>query len=90
MLKEEVKREIALVYSKKGLNGVYAFLKKNKIRYELAVIEFGLHTNKKAQEQKEAFLKADPLNFHYYSLLRRGQRNGYKYNVLRGLKITLL
>jgi len=90
MLKEEVKKQIATVYSQKGLNGVYAFLRKNQIPYELDVVEFGLHTNKKALKQKDAFLKADPLHFHYYSVVRRGRQNGYKYKVLRGLKITLL
>ena len=76
-------------YAKKGLNGVHAFLKRNKIAYKQEILEFGLHTKKGVAEEKKQAIESDKMTFHYYSKAVRG-RNGYTYNVVRATKIVLL
>ncbi len=87
---ETVVNEINNVYSKKGLNGVYAFLRKNGVKYTTEVVEFGLATNKEANKIKNEWLKSGELRFHYANLQVRSAKTGWKYNRLRGIEIILL
>lgn len=83
-----IEKKITEIYKEKGLNGVYGFLKKEGIKYDRQVFEFGLHTNKAANAEKSDFLK-HPLSFHLYSIGINARRTGYGYNILRGLRIIL-
>ena len=46
-----IKNKIIDIYKEKGLNAVYNFLKKNKVKYKQEIIEFGLETNSKACDE---------------------------------------
>ena len=87
---ETVVNEINNVYSKKGLNGVYAFLRKNGVNYKTKVEYFGLATNKEAAKDKIEWLKSGELRFHYANLQVKSAKTGWKYNRLRGIEIILL
>ena len=87
---ETVVNEINNVYSKKGLNGVYAFFRKNGVNYKTKVEYFGLATNKEAAKDKIEWLKSGELRFHYANLQVKSAKTGWKYNRLRGIEIILL
>lgn len=74
-----------------GLNTIYSILTKNGYTYQKEVFNFGLHTNKQAQKDKEDFLNeqtdSNVVHLHYYSLAIKA-KNGYTYNRIRGLKLT--
>jgi len=87
------KKEMLRVYKESGLNGLYAYLRKNGIAYERDVYNFGLEGAKKAEQMKREFLAEDKgekiLRFHYYCTSVTA-RNGFSYNRLRGIEITIL
>ena len=90
---KSVLNAILATYKTKGLNGLYAFLRKNNIAYNQQYINFGWANSKKANELKAAFLGApksltNGINLHYYSVCVRC-KNGYSINMLRGTKITI-
>ena len=87
---ENVVNEIKKVYEQKGLNGVYAFLRKNGVNYKTKVEYFGLATNKEAAKDKIEWLKSGELRFHYANLQVKSAKTGWKYNRLRGIEIILL
>ena len=76
------------VHKEKGLNGLYAFLRKAKIEFTTEVIEFGWDSVK-ARNEKERWLSQSPLNFHYYSTGGKA-KSGYQVNMLRGIKIKII
>lgn len=82
--------EINNVYIQKGLNGVYAFLRKNNIQYKTRVEYFGLATNKEAVKDKIEWLKSGELRFHYANKQVKSAKTGWKYNRLRCIEIILL
>ena len=82
--------EINLVYKEKGLNGVYALLRKNGVKYKVVVNEFGLNTNKQALKEKSEWINEGNLRFHYYSLSVKSRKTGYTYNRIRGIEIVIL
>ena len=84
------KEEIISVYKTKGLNGVYAFLRKNEVKYKVVVSEFGLNTNKKALIDKSDWINENDLRFHYHSLSVKSRKTGYTYNRIRGIEIVIL
>ena len=90
-MKNLTKKNLIDVYNVKGLNGLYAFLRKNGVNYKREEFEFGLNTNAKTGLAKQEFLNAQTadnvLHLHYAS---RGvtARNGFKYTILRALQIT--
>ena len=84
------RKEMVEVYSQKGLNGLYAFLKKHNIPFKKEVYEFGLETNSKARAAKRAFVDPNKLQFHYYSLAVKSKRTKWTYNRIRAIKIVLL
>ena len=90
MTTQELKKEIVKNYDEKGLNSVYAFLKRNSIKYKLDVNEFGLQTNKVACKDKYNWVDKSELKFHYYSKMVKSRKTGYYYNQLRGVEIILL
>lgn len=83
-------KEIVKVYNEKGLNGLYAFLRRNDIKFGKIVCNFGLETNKNAREKKSRFVDPEKLQFHYYSRSIQSRKNKFNYNLLRGVKIVLL
>ena len=78
---------IKKIYKKKGLNGLYAFLRKSKIEFTTEVVEFGWDSEK-ARNEKERWLTQSPLSFHYYSTGGKA-RSGFQVNMLRGIKIII-
>ena len=86
--KEQIK-SINEVYTTKGLKGVYSFLKANGYSFRKDVVEFGLNTNKTANEEKSNFINHTQLQFHYYSRGVKCRKSGYGYNVIRGIKLQL-
>ena len=88
MTTQEIKKQVVEIYNSKGLNSVYSFLKKQNIPFETNVVEFGLHTNKAANEAKANWINKSKLCFHYYSLGIKA-RSGYSYIRIRGIQIIL-
>lgn len=84
-----IKKQVAEIYNKKGLNAVYSFLNKQGIEFKKNVVEFGLHTNKKAAEEKNNWINNNELRFHYYSVGFMA-RSGYRYNRIRGIELTII
>ena len=84
-----------LELSKQGnsLNIIYSELRKNGLHFKKEVFEFGLHTSKSANLEKELFLNEktadNVIHLHYHSLAVKA-RSGYTYNRIRGMKITIL
>lgn len=85
----EIKKAAIEIYNAKGLNGLYAFLRKNGIKFEKGVYEFGFAH--KGAVAKKAFMdektNAHTMRFHYYAVIKTA-RNGYKAKLLRGIEIT--
>lgn len=84
------RKEMVEVYNEKGLNGLYAFLRKHNIKFEKEIHEFGLETNSKAVAEKRAFVNPMKLQFHYYSKLITSRKTKWTYNRIRAIKIVLL
>lgn len=85
-----MKTQLLEVYKSKGLNGLYAYMRKQGISFTTDTREFGLHTNKKAHEEKDSWLKAETgneLRLHYYSVAVVSRRTGWSYNRIRGIAI---
>lgn len=87
MTTQEVKKQAVEIYNAKGLVSVYSFLKKQGIAFRKNVVEFGLHTNKAANEEKNSWVNKNELRFHYFSLGIKA-RSGYSYNRIRGIEIV--
>ena len=81
---------INAIYREKGLKGVYSALHEKGIDFKKEVIEFGLDTNKNANERKKLFINHDELKFHYYSKGVKSKKTGYNYNIIRGIKLNLI
>lgn len=86
----KITKEIQKTYREKGLNSIYAFLKRNGINYKVAVVEFGLQTNSLAVREKSQWMENKDLRFHYYSLGIKSRKTGFSYNRIRGIEIILL
>lgn len=80
----------AQVYREKGLNGLYAFLRKNKINYTTRVESFGLQGQKTWSAKQEWLEERIPgtIRMHYHSRLIHSR--GWNYNLLRGIEIVFL
>lgn len=80
------------IYLDRGLNGLNSALK--KVAHKREVYEFGLSCNKKARHEKQDFLLGEEsqneIRVHYYSVAKKSSKTGYSYNLLRGIKITIL
>jgi len=87
MITNEIRKEIINLYNEKGINSVYAFLKRNNIDYTKNVIEFGLDS-KKTNVKKTEWLNIEELKFHYYSQLIKA-KSGWSYNLIRGIEISI-
>ena len=90
------KKEILKVYNENGLNGLYAYMRKNGIKYEKEIFEFGLddcRNSCKNCKYKKNWLneKTDKnvFRFHYYSIGIKSRKTGYNYNIIRGIEITI-
>ena len=90
MTTQEIKKQVVEVYKAKGLKSVYSFLRKQGIAFHKNVVEFGLHTNKIANEEKRSWVNNQELRFHYYSIGIRSRHTGYGYNIIRGIEIVIL
>jgi len=75
------------IYKDKGLNGLYAYLKKSQIPFTTEVVEFGWDSEK-ARNEKERWLTQSPLSFHYYSTGGKA-RSGFQVNMLRGIRVII-
>ena len=88
-----VKAQAAQLFAEgKNWNSVNALIRKAGLKVKEEVIEFGLHTNKTAQAEKEAFVAETPANeirAHYYSYNITARRSRYNYNVLRAKRVIL-
>ena len=87
MTTQEAKQQVVEIYNAKGLVSVYSFLKKQGIPFRKNVVEFGLHTNKAANEEKNSWINKNELRFHYFSVIIKA-RSGYGYNLIRGIEIV--
>ena len=78
------------VYKEKGLNGLYAFLRKSKIDFITEVVEFGWDSNKARNKKDQWMTQSSPmcLHFHYYSTGGKA-KSGFQINMLRGIKIII-
>ena len=87
------KKQIMNVYKECGLKGLYSFLRKNEINYTTSVVEFGLDSSLKSKQEKNDWLEDKPekgiFRFHYYSIGVKSRKNGYHYNIIRGIEITI-
>lgn len=83
------RKEMVEVYNEKGLNGLYAFLRKHNIKFEKEIHSFGLD-NKGSRKEKAEFIDHKKLQFHYYSKLITSRKTGWSYNNIRAIKIVLL
>jgi len=85
------KKQLMAVYNEKGLNSLYAFMKRNKITYTREVYEFGLQGSRNTFSGYSDFLdeKTDrnTLHLHLYSVGVKSRKNGYSYNIVRGIEI---
>ena len=79
------------IYNAKVLNSLYAFMKRNKISYSREVKEFGLQGSRSTFSGYSDFLdeKTDrnTLHLHLYSVGVKSRKNGYSYNIVRGVEI---
>ena len=85
-----MKAQLLEVYKSKGLNGLYAYMRKHGISFTTDTREFGLHTSKKALQEKDSWLKAatgNELRLHYYSVSVTSRRTGWSYNRIRAIAI---
>ena len=76
------------LYQFKGLNSIYAFLKRNKIKYDNRTYEFGYATTNGNGQDKLNFLQENRMHFHLYSESVQC-KNGFSVNKLRGRKIII-
>lgn len=86
-----MKTTLLKVYRENGLRGLISYMNKNNIPYSRQNIEFGLDSNNNSLRDKVEFLENSnekEIHLHYYSVSKKG-KNGYIYNLLRGVKITL-
>lgn len=92
-MKKISKKELVKVHQNEGLNGLYAYLRRNGIEFEKSVKEFGLNGSKKSVTAKQNWLseKTDnkTLRFHYYGIGVKARKTGFNYNILRGIEISL-
>lgn len=94
-IRENLVNEINNVYVEKGLNGVYAFLRKNGVKFTTRVVDFGWTTNQKNYEKREQWLAESPLHLPFHNKCTistfGGYKNrGYRCQILRGIEIILL
>ena len=84
----EIVNEINNVYVEKGLNGVYAFLKRNGINYTVEIKKFGSATYQNNIEKMQ-WISDSKLRFDYESERRVSDVNGKRYSILRGIEIII-
>lgn len=88
------KKELVNVYNEKGLNGLYAFLRKHGINYTKEINEFGLNCSKKTYDKKKEWLNErtdkNTLRFHHYCINVKSRKTGYSYNKIRGIQLNIL
>lgn len=92
MKKSEIITQVEKVYNIKGLNGVYAYLRKNSIKNQISVENFGLENKKTKAEKKEFLAKKEKntLKFHYYSVGITSRKTHFMYYKLRAISIKIL
>jgi len=84
-----LKQEIALIYEKKGLNGVNHFVKKHH-SIKVSILDFGYYTEGSGKKKGD-WLNEDLDNSfrcHYYSEYRTA-KNGYKIKYIRGKEFVI-
>jgi len=84
----EIVNEINNVYVEKGLNGVYAFLKRNGINYTVEIKKFGSATYQNNIEKMQ-WISDSKLRFDYESERRVSDVSGKRYSILRGIEIII-
>lgn len=81
--------EIKDIYAEKGLNAVYAYIKRNSLKVEINEHCFGF--GYRAACKKDDFLKEKTpnktLRFHYCSVLRTC-KNGFRANLIRAIEFV--
>jgi len=85
---ETVVNEINNVYVEKGLNGVYAFLKRNGINYTVEIKKFGSSTYQNNIEKMQ-WISESNLRFDYESEKKVSDVTGKRYHILRGIEIII-
>lgn len=87
-----LKVKLLEVYNAKGLNGLWAYMRKNNIEYTKTIFEFGYASNYNAGLAKKKFVEeATPENVLQLHFAARGvtsRRNGFHTNIIQGVKIT--
>ncbi len=84
----EIVNEINNVYVEKGLNGVYAFLKRNGINYTVEIKKFGSATYQNNIEKMQ-WISDSKLRFDYESEKKVSDVTGKRYHILRGIEIII-
>lgn len=78
------------VYTEKGLNGLYSYLRHNGIPFKKTIIEFGFGA-KAVDERHEWYNESTPdeLHIYYCNRLVTCRNSGWRVNVIRGIVIEL-